>query len=147
MTRSNYIGARWIEAKGGGSLPVINPATEETIEDIDEAVKAAATAFRTWRQTTGKQRAGLLRSIAAAITAEREQLARIEVQDNGKPLPEALWDIDDAAGCFAYYADLADELAARRRRRWRCRMPGSPPSRGASRSAWRARSSRGTTLC
>ena len=46
MTRSNYVGGRWVEAKHGGGLPVINPATEETIdhvaastlEDVDAAV-------------------------------------------------------------------------------------------------------------
>ena len=118
MTRSNYVGGRWVEAKHGGGLPVINPATEETIdhvaastlEDVDAAVQAAADAFRSWRTTSGKERAGFLRAIAAAITAERDKIARLEVLDNGKPLPEALWDIDDAAGCFSYYADLAEEL-------------------------------------
>src|SRR6188474_2927648 len=52
MTRSNYVGGRWVEAKQGGGLPVINPATEETIdhvaastlEDVDAAVQAAADA-------------------------------------------------------------------------------------------------------
>ncbi len=44
------------------------------------------------------------------LPKKRQFLARLEVADNGKPLPEALWDMDDAAGCFAYYAALAEEL-------------------------------------
>lgn len=122
MAQGNYIGGRWMQPRRGGTLQVVNPATEEVIdnvaagtaEDIDAAVSAAAEAFHGgWGQTSGKARAAHLRAIAGEITARRADLARLEVLDNGKPLNEALWDIDDAAGCFAFYADLAEELDGR----------------------------------
>ncbi|KQY34526.1 aldehyde dehydrogenase family protein [Rhizobium sp. Root483D2] len=115
-----YIDGAWVRPEKGGTLDVIDPATGQVIHkapagtsgDIDKAVKAARYAFDSgpWPKFTGAQRAVYLRAIAAKITEKREFLARLEVTDNGKPLPEALWDIDDAAGCFAYYAILAEEL-------------------------------------
>jgi betaine-aldehyde dehydrogenase len=119
MTKSLFINGAWQQAHDGGTLEVINPATEEVIDhiasatavDVDRAVGSARTAFETgWARTAGAERAGFLRTIAKGIEEQRQQLSRIEVADNGKPLAEALWDIDDAAGCFAYYADLAEDL-------------------------------------
>ncbi len=120
-----FIDGRWESPSGGGTLPVVNPATEEILhlapaagaEDVDRAVAAARRAFEgPWGATTGAERAPYLEALAAAITARREELARLEVLDNGKPLAEALWDVDDAAGCFALYAELARELDGRQER-------------------------------
>ncbi|WP_428426413.1 aldehyde dehydrogenase family protein [Pararhizobium sp.] len=115
-----YIDGAWVRPEKGGTLDVIDPATEQVIHkapagtsgDIDKAVKAARYAFDSgpWPKFTGTERAVYLRAIAAKVTEKREFLARLEVADNGKPLPEALWDIDDVAGCFNYYATLAEEL-------------------------------------
>lgn len=117
-----YIDGKWVKPIAGGTIPVIDPATGETFHqiaaatapDIDAAVKAARTAFDEgpWPTLSGKQRASVLRRIAAAIKARQSELAAIETRDNGKPLPEAEWDIGDAAGCFDYYASLADTLDA-----------------------------------
>ncbi len=113
-----YIDGSW-QAPRGGTFEVVNPATEEVVhhapaasaEDVDRAVGAARAAFDgAWRKTSGTERARYLRAIAEAIAARKNELARLEVIDNGKPLPEAAWDIDDTAGCFAYYAELAEEL-------------------------------------
>ena len=115
-----YIDGAWVRPEKGGTLDVIDPATEQVIHkapagtsgDIDKAVKAARYAFDSgpWPKFTGTERAVYLRAIAAKVTEKRDFLARLEVADNGKPLPEALWDIDDVAGCFNYYATLAEEL-------------------------------------
>jgi betaine-aldehyde dehydrogenase len=115
-----FIDGAWVAPVRGGSFPVIDPATEEvfahapagTAEDIDRAVKAARKAFDDgpWPKMSGRERAAVLRRIADGVTARQDELARIEVRDNGKPLPEALWDIGDVAGCFAYYAGLAEKL-------------------------------------
>ncbi|MEK1933718.1 MAG: aldehyde dehydrogenase family protein [Pararhizobium sp.] len=115
-----YIDGEWIRPEKGGTLDVVNPATEEVIHkapagtsgDIDKAVKAARYAFDSgpWPHFTGTERAVYLRAIADKIAEKREFLARLEVVDNGKPLAEALWDINDVAGCFNHYAGLAEEL-------------------------------------
>ncbi|MCL6708496.1 aldehyde dehydrogenase family protein [Pseudomonas sp. R2.Fl] len=117
-----FIDGQWVKPVKGGAFPVVNPATEEvfaqapagTAEDIDLAVKAARRAFDEgpWPRMTGAERATYLRAIAEKILERKVELGRLEVQDNGKPLPEAIWDMEDTAGCFSFYAGLAEELDA-----------------------------------
>ncbi|MFN3625377.1 MAG: aldehyde dehydrogenase family protein [Hyphomicrobium sp.] len=119
MEPKHFIDGAWVAPIGGGKLDVINPANEQvfaqiaagTAVDIDKAVAAAMVAGRgAWSRTTGRERAVILRAIAAGIEAEKQSLAEMEVRDNGKPLPEALGDIADAAYCFNLYASYAEEL-------------------------------------
>jgi betaine-aldehyde dehydrogenase len=120
MRSELYIDGQWVKPIKGGTCEVINPATEETIqtigaataEDVDVAVKAARRAFDKdgWPKLSGAQRAKYLRAIANGIRARQSEIARLEVLDNGKPFPEADWDIADAAGCFDFYAGLAEQL-------------------------------------
>lgn len=120
MKQKLFIDGQWLAPVKGGTFPVVNPATEEVIhlapagtaEDIDFAVKAARRAFDTgrWPRMSGGERARYLRAMAEKILERKHELGRLEVIDNGKPLPEAVWDIEDAAGCFSFYANLAEEL-------------------------------------
>ncbi|TBC92465.1 aldehyde dehydrogenase family protein (plasmid) [Rhizobium leguminosarum] len=120
MRSELYIDGQWVKPVKGGSCQVINPATEEVIhriaaataEDVDLAVTAARRAFDRdgWPKLTGARRASYLRAIAAGIRARQAEIARLEVLDNGKPFPEADWDVADAAGCFDFYAGLAEQL-------------------------------------
>jgi betaine-aldehyde dehydrogenase len=122
MRNALFINGEWTSPAKGGTFDVINPATEQVIhrapagtaEDVDAAVKAARAAFDhgPWRRTTGRDRAVFLRGFARIIRERLDELSEMEVLDNGKPLPEAKWDIGDAAGCFEYYAGLAEELDA-----------------------------------
>ncbi len=115
-----FIGGRWLAPKSTETFAVINPANEEVIaqvcggnaEDIDAAVSAARLAFDEgpWPRLSGAERAGYLRKIAAIITRRLDELANLEVLDNGKPYPEAKWDIEDTAGTFEFYAGLAEEM-------------------------------------
>jgi betaine-aldehyde dehydrogenase len=123
MRSELYIDGRWTAPVNGGAVEVINPSTEEVIhriaaataEDVDLAVKAARRAFDngSWSKLSGAERAKYLRAIAAGIRARQAEIARLEVIDNGKPLPEADCDVGDAAGCFDFYAELAEELDTR----------------------------------
>ncbi|MDO6964143.1 aldehyde dehydrogenase family protein [Rhizobium alvei] len=114
-----FIDGKWCAPAKGGMLDVIDPATEAvfhkipaaTADDVDLAVKAARKAFDAgpWPRMTGAERASYLRRMAEKIREKKDFLARMEVRDNGKPLPEAAWDMDDVAGCFDFYAGLAEE--------------------------------------
>lgn len=120
MQTKLFINGLWVSPIAGGTLPVVNPATEAVIHhipaateaDADLAVRAARFAFDhgPWPRMTGAERANVLRAIANGIRARLPELAKLEVLDNGKPLPEAEWDLADAAGCFDFYAGLAEEL-------------------------------------
>jgi len=122
-TRELYIGGKFVAASSNGRLPIVSPATEETVgsipaatkADVDAAVAAAKDAFyrnngQDWPKLTGAKRAVYLRAIAAKVTEKKQMLGELESLDMGKPLDEALWDMDDVAGCFEYYAELAEEL-------------------------------------
>jgi betaine-aldehyde dehydrogenase len=119
-----YIDGQWVSPARGGVFETVDPASEAVIaqvaaatsEDIDLAVKAARRAFDEgpWPQMSGAERAAVLRRIADGIRERQQVLAELEVLDNGKPLPEALWDIGDTAGCFDFYADLAEGLDSQR---------------------------------
>ncbi len=118
--RGQYIGGQWRSPAGSETFAVVNPATEEVIvnvpagnrDDIEAAVSAARQAFDSgpWPRMSGAQRGVCLRKIAEIISRRQDELAELEVLDNGKPLPEAQWDIEDAAGTFEYYAELSEEL-------------------------------------
>ncbi|WP_136477112.1 aldehyde dehydrogenase family protein [Pseudomonas sp. DG56-2] len=119
-----YINGQWVGPVEGGAFDTIDPSSETliasvaaaTAADVDLAVRAARHAFDEgpWPQMSGAARAEVLRRIAQGIRDRQQELAVLEVRDNGKPLPEALWDIGDTAGCFDYYADLAEGLDSER---------------------------------
>ncbi len=137
-----YIDSQWQAPAQGGRFEVYEPSSEAVLtevaaatgEDVDRAVQSARRAFDEgeWGRSSGKERAGYLRAIADNLRGRREDLARLEVQDNGKPLPEAQWDIDDAIGCFDYYAELAEglndegEVVALPDERFACRVLREP---------------------
>ena len=120
MQNKLFIDGQWVTPSGGTMLPVIDPATEEVFHHIaaagvaeaELAVKAAREAFDNgpWPRLSGKERAKYLRAMAQGIRDRLPELALMETRDNGKPLPESEWDLTDAAGCFDFYADLAEEL-------------------------------------
>ncbi|NBF01737.1 aldehyde dehydrogenase family protein [Pseudomonas sp. Fl5BN2] len=122
MLKQLYIDGQWVTPAQGGQFSCIDPATEETLQhvaaataqDVDLAVQAARKAFNQgWSQTRGAERADWLEALADKLASKQDALAILEVCDNGKPLPEAQWDISDAIDCFRYYAGLARELDQR----------------------------------
>ncbi len=115
--QQHFIDGQWTNGSGQ-TFEVVDPATEEVIaqvaaggaEQVQLAVDAAVRAQRSWGRTSGSHRADLLRAMGEAIEDRQRELAELEVRDNGKPLPEAEWDVADAVYCFRMYADLAEEL-------------------------------------
>lgn len=120
MNNLHYINGQWTASNSSKTFAVINPATEQVItnivagqkEDINAAVAAAREAFDNglWVNLSGSERAQYLRKIASIINQQLEELSALEVKNNGKPYPEAKWDIEDTAGTFEYYAGLAEQL-------------------------------------
>jgi aldehyde dehydrogenase (NAD+) len=94
-----FIGGRSVDAVSGGTFDSEDPyagaawarLADAGPEDVDLAVAASRTAFDgEWGERTGFQRAATMRSIAEAIEANAERLARLEVRDSGKLLREML---------------------------------------------------------
>jgi phenylacetaldehyde dehydrogenase len=101
-------------------LTVLNPATGEplaeaplaTEREVDLAVRAAHAAFPHWRFTPPAERARLIWTLADLLDGHREELATIEVLDNGKPIGEArAVDIALSIELLRYYAGWTTKIA------------------------------------
>ena len=94
------------------TLQILNPATEETIgsvrmaglEETDAAIARAAAAFTAWRQVAPADRALLLRRFAAAVDAEIEDLAALEVANAGHTIALARWEAGNVRDVLTYYS-------------------------------------------
>ncbi|WP_169251391.1 aldehyde dehydrogenase family protein [Brevibacterium sp. 'Marine'] len=89
-----------IDPATGGQLGDIARAGAD---EVDRAVRVAAKAQREWKRSSPEQRSRLLIATAAVITANRDDLARIESEDTGKPLTQAYADVDVCARYFEFY--------------------------------------------
>jgi acyl-CoA reductase-like NAD-dependent aldehyde dehydrogenase len=106
------INGRLVE--GAGALDVINPATGRALTtapradraQLDQAVAAAKAAFPTWAATRLRLRAALLVKLAEALEAEQDQFARLLTEEQGKPLPQALWELAFSIAVLRYFATL-----------------------------------------
>ncbi|WP_152348744.1 aldehyde dehydrogenase family protein [Brevibacterium sp. CFH 10365] len=89
-----------IDPATGGHLGDIARAGAD---EVDRAVQVAAKAQQEWKRSSPEQRSRLLIATAAVITAHRDDLARIETEDTGKPLTQAYADVDVCARYFEFY--------------------------------------------
>lgn len=101
------------------TTPILNPATEEIIttvapldlDAVDAAIETAARAFETWRNTGPSDRARLLRRFAAAVDADLENLAALEVANAGHTLGNARWEAGNVRDVLNYYAGAPERHA------------------------------------
>jgi len=100
---------------------VVNPATGETIkeyptitdDELRAAIGRADDAYRTWTPATSvAERAALIRKVADLHSERREELAQIIVGEMGKPIEQALMEVDFCAEIYGFYADNAEEIMA-----------------------------------
>ena len=108
-----FINGEWRDASDGQTVKTYSPVdgslltevAEATKEDVDAAVSSAREAFKTWKNSTVKERAKILNQIADIIDANAELLATVETMDNGKPIRETMAvDVPLAAEHFRYFA-------------------------------------------
>jgi betaine-aldehyde dehydrogenase len=112
----NFIGGEFVDAAGGQTEDVLNPATGEVIgtapasgaEDVDRAVAAARRAFDGWAATTPGERQDVLLEIADRIDRQAEEFADLEVADVGKPRTAFVRDeINDITNALRFFAGAA----------------------------------------
>jgi succinate-semialdehyde dehydrogenase / glutarate-semialdehyde dehydrogenase len=108
-----FIDGEW--TTNGRTLPVTNPATEDTLVEItdgtpDDALAAVAAAHRAlpgWAATPPRERAECLRKAWALMIERSEAIARLMVLENGKALRDARGEVIYAAEFFRWYAEEA----------------------------------------
>jgi 1-pyrroline dehydrogenase len=113
-----FIGGEWVDAASGETLDVENPANEQVVarvpasgeEDVDRAVKAAATAFESWQKTTPQERMTLLLKLADIVEENADELTGLESSQTGKPLNVASVDMPAIADNLRFFAGAARNL-------------------------------------
>jgi betaine-aldehyde dehydrogenase len=101
-----------------GTLQVVEPATEDVLEeipragaeDVDAAVARARAAFPAWRAIAPADRARLLHRLASAIEEHHDELSVLEARNAGKPIGDARGEIGMVADTFRYYAAAPERL-------------------------------------
>jgi aldehyde dehydrogenase (NAD+) len=115
------INNEWVNSVSGRRFQTINPTTGEIIcdvaeadaADVDQAVKAARTAFTrgNWPEMSATKRGELLYKLADLIEQNILELAQLESLDNGKPVTDSLnIDLPLVIACYRYYAGWADKI-------------------------------------
>ena len=108
-----YIDGEWVDAVGGATLAVEDPATGETLgtvprmgaEETRRAIEAADRALPAWRARTAKERAQILRRWYDLMMANQEDLATLMTAEQGKPLPESRGEIAYAAAFIEWFGE------------------------------------------
>lgn len=109
---SSYVRGHWRRASGP-DLEVLNPASEEIIarlatatpEEVHEALSAAREAQEGWARVPSPVRGAHVRAIAKVVASNRDRLASLIVAEMGKPLQQALSEVDFATSLLAYSAE------------------------------------------
>ena len=111
-------------AQNGGRVTgteIVNPATEQVVTTVaatdpagtDAAVARAMAAFGGWRAVAPGDRARLLRRFAAAVDADLERLADLEVRNAGHTIGNARWEAGNVRDVIDYYAGAPERLSGR----------------------------------
>lgn len=110
---ANFINGTFAAPRSGQYIDDIAPATGEVLahipdsdsQDVDDAVRAAKAAFPQWSKTPAEQRSRLLLKLADLIEQNLDELAKLESEDNGKPVALAKrLDIPRAVANFRFFA-------------------------------------------
>jgi succinate-semialdehyde dehydrogenase/glutarate-semialdehyde dehydrogenase len=113
LDRSLRIGSERVRASNRQILPVINPASGETVgeipvattADLDNALDAAGSAYRSWRKVSAFDRYAILRRAAALMRERAPGIAHFMTLEQGKPVADSLAEVHGAADIFDWYAE------------------------------------------
>ncbi|MFA6072012.1 MAG: NADP-dependent succinate-semialdehyde dehydrogenase [Janthinobacterium sp.] len=114
-----YVNGAWVDADGGQTINVSNPATGEHIGTVPlmgaaetrRAIEAANAAWPAWRKKTAKERAAVLRRWHDLILENADDLALIMTTEQGKPLPEAKGEVQFGASFIEWFAEEGKRVA------------------------------------
>lgn len=118
LKKQLFINGEWVDGELGESLPVLNPATgieickvaSATPKDTVYSIQCAQNALLTWRKTTAKHRAELLKNWHQLIIENSNDLALILNAEQGKPLAEAKSEVLYGASYIEWFAEEAKRI-------------------------------------
>ena len=117
LQRQAYLDGKWVDADSGEIFPV-DPATGETVAEVPRmgaaetrrALAAAERALPEWKARTAKDRARVLRRLADLMLEHEDDLARLMVTEQGKPLAEARVEVQYAASFYEWFGEEAKRV-------------------------------------
>jgi succinate-semialdehyde dehydrogenase/glutarate-semialdehyde dehydrogenase len=112
------IGGEWRQAASSKEIEVVNPATEEVVgsvpsgeaADVELAVATAKRALGDWSSTDAEKRAHVLAKAADLIEEHAKALAAVLTSEQGKPIAEAMGEVNHLAHGVRYYAEAATKV-------------------------------------
>ena len=116
-----YIDGEFITGGDRRHQDIVNPATGQRIgslphariDDLDRALQAAQRAFATWRQSSPLERSKILRRVAELTRERAQQIARELTLDQGKPLAEAMLEVNTCAEHAEWHAEECRRIYGR----------------------------------
>ncbi|MCM2294132.1 NAD-dependent succinate-semialdehyde dehydrogenase [Allorhizobium sp. BGMRC 0089] len=110
-----FIDGEWRDAMAGETIPVIDPATEETIgkiaharhADLDLALAAADKGFKHWRDVSAYERSKIMRKAADLLRERVDAIAYMMTREQGKPLAQSKGEILAGAEVIEWFAEEA----------------------------------------
>lgn len=108
-----YIDGKWVGDDYEVFTKIINPATKKVVGAVptggafeaEQAAKAAHRAFQSWSKKTAEERSQLLMNWFQLIDKHKQEIARIMTLEQGKPLKEALGEVQYANSFISWYAE------------------------------------------
>jgi succinate-semialdehyde dehydrogenase/glutarate-semialdehyde dehydrogenase len=118
LKQQAYVDGGWVNADNGATMNVEDPATGEvlgTVPDLGRAetkraIEAANTAWKPWREMTGKQRGAILRKWFELMMEHQEDLAILMTAEQGKPLAESRGEIAYGASFVEWFSEEAKRI-------------------------------------
>ena len=115
------VAGAWCDASDGATIAVRNPGTgglidhvpDATRDDVERAVEAAQDGRRAMREMPAHERAAILLRAADRLDAEREGLARLLAEENGKPVQQTRGELDAAARILRGFGEEAKRIFGR----------------------------------
>lgn len=115
-TLAHYVAGEWISSRDGQFEADVNPSDatqvlaqvpQGTPDVVKQAAQAAHDAFVSWRKKTGSERAEILYRAANALAERRQEIGTLVAQEVGKPLGEAVPEVDRGVMILRYFAGEA----------------------------------------
>uniref|UniRef100_A0A803P396 Aldehyde dehydrogenase domain-containing protein n=1 Tax=Cannabis sativa TaxID=3483 RepID=A0A803P396_CANSA len=118
LRTQGLIGGKWIDSYSGETLKVYNPSTGEVIADVpcmgqretNDAISSAYDAYTSWSKLTASERSKYLRKWYDLLIAHKEELGKLITLEQGKPLKEALGEINYGASFIEFSAEEAKRV-------------------------------------
>jgi succinate-semialdehyde dehydrogenase/glutarate-semialdehyde dehydrogenase len=113
-----YIDGEWVDADSGKTIDVTDPSNGDLIGTIPNlgaaetkrAIEAAHTAFQSWKRTTAKERAAIMKRWFDLMMENQEDLAVLMTREQGKPLAESRGEIAYGASFIEWFAEEAKRI-------------------------------------